>query len=365
MPGCVIGDDASIGERTVLHANVVVYPRCVIGARTVVHAGAVIGADGFGMAEEGGRWLRIPQVGRVVIGDDCEIGANTTIDRGAIDDTVIEDDVKLDNQIQIGHNCTIGAHTAIAGCVGIAGSVRIGRNCQIGGAAMISGHLTLPDGHGGVGRHVHRRDARRGGRVHGRVSGVAASPLAEGGVPTAPSRRARRARAGAREHGESSRAEGENGDERRPGALDVDAIVASMPHRYPAVLVDRILECVPGQSIRALKNVTMNEPYFQGHFPAYPVMPGVLILEALTQLSGVLAVASGLTTRGRRARRQVRRHRRLPLQAAGDARRPADARVEMARDRRSQRAVLLWLLAGFLLWLQGHPEEAHGYQPRS
>jgi UDP-3-O-[3-hydroxymyristoyl] glucosamine N-acyltransferase len=145
-PGCVIGDDASIGERTVLHANVVVYPRCVIGARTVVHAGAVIGADGFGMAEDGGRWLRIPQIGRVVIGDDCEVGANTTIDRGAIEDTVIEDDVKLDNQIQIGHNCTIGAHTAIAGCVGIAGSVRIGRNCQIGGAAMISGHLSLPDG---------------------------------------------------------------------------------------------------------------------------------------------------------------------------------------------------------------------------
>jgi UDP-3-O-[3-hydroxymyristoyl] glucosamine N-acyltransferase len=145
-PGCVIGDDASIGERTVLYANVVVYPRCAIGARTVVHAGAVIGADGFGMAEEGGRWLRIPQVGRVVIGDDCDVGANTTIDRGAIDDTVIEDDVKLDNQIQIGHNCTIGSHTAIAGCVGVAGSVRIGRNCRIGGAAMISGHLTLPEG---------------------------------------------------------------------------------------------------------------------------------------------------------------------------------------------------------------------------
>ena len=144
--GSVIGARASIGERAIVHANVVVYPRCVIGARTTVHAGAVIGADGFGMAEEGGRWIRIPQVGRVVVGEDCEIGANTTIDRGAIDDTVIEDDVKLDNQIQIGHNCTIGRHTAIAGCVGIAGSTRIGRNCRIGGAAMISGHLAIPDG---------------------------------------------------------------------------------------------------------------------------------------------------------------------------------------------------------------------------
>ena len=145
-PGCVIGAEASIGEQAVLHANVVIYSRCSIGARTVVHAGAVIGAEGFGMAEDAGRWVRIPQVGRVVVGDDCEIGANTTIDRGAIDDTVLENDVKLDNQIQIGHNCTIGAHTAIAGCAGIAGSVRIGRNCRIGGAAMIVGHLTIPDG---------------------------------------------------------------------------------------------------------------------------------------------------------------------------------------------------------------------------
>ncbi len=130
----------------ILHANVTIYDRCVVGARSIVHCGAVIGADGFGMAEEGGRWLKIPQIGRVVIGADVEIGANTTIDRGAIDDTVIEDDVKLDNQIQIGHNCRIGAHTAIAGCVGIAGSTRIGRNCKIGGAAMITGHIDLCDG---------------------------------------------------------------------------------------------------------------------------------------------------------------------------------------------------------------------------
>ena len=97
-------------------------------------------------ADVDGKWLKIPQIGRVVVGADVEIGANTTIDRGAIDDTRIEDDVKLDNQIQIGHNCSIGAHTAIAGCVGIAGSTRIGRNCRIGGAAMISGHLAIADG---------------------------------------------------------------------------------------------------------------------------------------------------------------------------------------------------------------------------
>jgi UDP-3-O-[3-hydroxymyristoyl] glucosamine N-acyltransferase len=145
-PGVVVGADARLHEDVRLNANVVVYAGCVVGPRTVIHAGAVVGADGFGMAQEGGRWLRIPQDGRVVSGADCEIGANTTIVRGAIEDTVIEDDVKLDNQIQVGHNCRIGRHTAIAGCVGIAGSTRIGRDCQIGGAAMIAGHLDIPDG---------------------------------------------------------------------------------------------------------------------------------------------------------------------------------------------------------------------------
>jgi UDP-3-O-[3-hydroxymyristoyl] glucosamine N-acyltransferase len=144
--GSFVGGNVSIGDDVVLHANVTIYDRCVIGPRTVVHSGAVIGADGFGMAQEEGRWIKIPQIGRVVIGADVEIGANTTIDRGAIDDTVIENDVKLDNLIQIGHNCRIGAHTAIAGCVGIAGSTRIGRNCLIGGAAMINGHIDICDG---------------------------------------------------------------------------------------------------------------------------------------------------------------------------------------------------------------------------
>jgi UDP-3-O-[3-hydroxymyristoyl] glucosamine N-acyltransferase len=140
-----VGEGATIGPDTRLHARVTVYAGCEIGARSILHSGAVIGADGFGFAPEGGKWLKIPQIGRVLIGADVEIGANTTIDRGAIEDTVIEDGVKLDNQIQIGHNCRIGAHTAIAGCVGIAGSTSIGRHCMIGGAAMIGGHLTIAD----------------------------------------------------------------------------------------------------------------------------------------------------------------------------------------------------------------------------
>ncbi|WP_313953980.1 UDP-3-O-(3-hydroxymyristoyl)glucosamine N-acyltransferase [Accumulibacter sp.] len=144
-PGCVIGDGVSIGDDSLLYPNVVIYDGCVIGKRAIIHAGAVIGGDGFGFAKEGERWLKIPQIGRVVIGDDVEIGVNTSVDRGALDDTVIGDGVKLDNQIQIGHNVIIGDHAAMAGCVGIAGSTRIGRRCTVGGAGMIIGHLELAD----------------------------------------------------------------------------------------------------------------------------------------------------------------------------------------------------------------------------
>jgi UDP-3-O-[3-hydroxymyristoyl] glucosamine N-acyltransferase len=140
-----VGAEAAIGEATRLHPGATVYERCRIGARCIVHSGAVIGADGFGMARDAGRWIKIPQVGAVRIGDDVEIGANTTIDRGALDDTVIEDGVKLDNQIQVAHNCVIGAHTVIAGCTGISGSVTIGRDCMIGGGVGIAGHISICD----------------------------------------------------------------------------------------------------------------------------------------------------------------------------------------------------------------------------
>jgi len=143
--GCVIGEGAEIGDDSCLYPNVVVYPGCRIGARAILHSGAVIGADGFGIAKEDGRWLKIPHVGAVRIGDDVEIGANTTIDRGTMDDTVIEDGVKLDNQIQIGHNCRIGAHTVMAGCVGVAGSADIGSHCAVGGGSAILGHLSICD----------------------------------------------------------------------------------------------------------------------------------------------------------------------------------------------------------------------------
>jgi UDP-3-O-[3-hydroxymyristoyl] glucosamine N-acyltransferase len=146
--GCVIGEGVRIGDDCCLYPRVVIYPNCSLGNRVILHAGVVIGADGFGIAPEEGRWVKIPQIGGVRIGDDVEIGANTTVDRGALDDTVIEEGAKLDNQIQVGHNVRIGAHTAIAACTGIAGSADIGRHCTIGGAAMIHGHIKIAD-------HVH------------------------------------------------------------------------------------------------------------------------------------------------------------------------------------------------------------------
>lgn len=143
--GVAIAKRVAIGAQTRINANVSIYHDCVIGERCVVHSGAVIGADGFGFANEKGKWVKIPQTGRVLIGNDVEIGANTSIDRGALADTIIENGVILDNQIQIGHNCHIGENTAMAGCVGVAGSAKIGKNCTFGGAAMVLGHLTIAD----------------------------------------------------------------------------------------------------------------------------------------------------------------------------------------------------------------------------
>ena len=144
-PGCVIGDDCEVGVGCELVARVTLVTRVRLGKRVLAHAGAVLGADGFGIAMDHGHWIKVPQLGGVVVGDDCEIGANTTIDRGALGDTVLEDDVRLDNQIQVGHNVRIGAHTAMAGCSAIAGSATIGRHCLVGGGAGILGHLEVCD----------------------------------------------------------------------------------------------------------------------------------------------------------------------------------------------------------------------------
>lgn len=140
-----IGQSVKIGRNTIIESGARVLDGSEIGENCIIHSGAVIGADGFGYVQHSGQWKKVPQVGRVIIGDDCEVGANTTIDKGAIDDTVISARVKIDNQVQIGHNCIIGEDTIIAGCVGIAGSVGIGKNCRVGGAAMFTGHLVVCD----------------------------------------------------------------------------------------------------------------------------------------------------------------------------------------------------------------------------
>jgi UDP-3-O-[3-hydroxymyristoyl] glucosamine N-acyltransferase len=144
-PASLIGAGVEIGTDSRLVGRVTLGERVRLGARVLIHPGAVLGADGFGYAREGAQWLKVPQIGTVLIGDDVEIGANTTIDRGAIDDTVIAEGVKLDNQIQIGHNVQIGAHTAVAGCTGISGSTRIGARCMIAGACGIAGHIVICD----------------------------------------------------------------------------------------------------------------------------------------------------------------------------------------------------------------------------
>jgi len=166
-PLCVVERGARIGANTWLKSRVTVGEDCVIGDRCIVHAGVVIGADGFGFALFEGRWEKIEQLGAVRIGDDVEIGANTCIDRGALDDTIIEDGVKLDNLVQIGHNVHVGAHTAMAGCAGIAGSARIGANCTVGGGAVVLGHLELADGVHVSAASVVMRSIRQPGQYSG------------------------------------------------------------------------------------------------------------------------------------------------------------------------------------------------------
>ena len=143
--GCFVGKNTTIGAGTKIWSNVSIYHNCVIGENCLIQSGTVIGADGFGYANDKGKWIKIPQLGRVIIGNNVEIGASTTIDRGALDDTVIGNGVIIDNQCQIAHNDVIGDHTAVAGGVIMAGSLKIGRHCLIGGASVINGHMEICD----------------------------------------------------------------------------------------------------------------------------------------------------------------------------------------------------------------------------
>jgi UDP-3-O-[3-hydroxymyristoyl] glucosamine N-acyltransferase len=191
-PGCIVQRGARIGADTRLIARVNIYAGVHIGQRCILHAGAVIGADGFGFAADAGTWVKVPQVGSVQIGDDVEIGANTTIDRGAIADTVVEHGAKLDNQIQVGHNVIIGAHTAIAACTGISGSTTLGQRCMIGGMVGFAGHLTIADDVVITGCSLVSASIREAGSY-------------SSGMPTVPTRAWRRMVAHLRRFGEKER----------------------------------------------------------------------------------------------------------------------------------------------------------------
>jgi UDP-3-O-[3-hydroxymyristoyl] glucosamine N-acyltransferase len=190
--GCTILAGASIGDDTRLLPRVTLYPGVRVGARCLLHAGAVLGADGFGFAPDAGTWTKVPQVGGVRIGDDVEIGANTTIDRGAIGDTIVEDGVKLDNQIQVGHNVLIGEHTAIAACTGISGSTVLGKRCMIGGMVGFAGHLNIADDVAVTGCSLVSASIRESGSY-------------SSGMPTVETRRWRRMVAYLRRFGEKER----------------------------------------------------------------------------------------------------------------------------------------------------------------
>lgn len=190
--GCTLFAGARVGDDTRLMPRVTLYADVVVGRRCLVHSGAVVGADGFGFAPDSGGWVKVPQVGSVRIGDDVEIGANTTIDRGAIEDTIVGDGVKLDNQIQVAHNVVIGAHTAIAACTGISGSTTIGQRCMIGGMVGFAGHLTIADDVIITGCSLVSASIREAGSY-------------SSGMPTVPSRQWRRMVANLRRFGEKER----------------------------------------------------------------------------------------------------------------------------------------------------------------
>ncbi len=200
-PGSVIGEGVQIAEDVCLVARVTLLARVTLGARCWVQPGAVIGAEGFGYAPEGERWIHVPQVGTVHIGADVEIGANTTIDRGALDDTIIAEGVKIDNLVQIGHNCTIGAHSALAGCVGLAGSSHIGERCRLGGGVGVAGHLRICDDVTLTGFTLVTSDIREPGFYS---SGIPASPTAEWRRSVARLKRLDRAEGRQRKKEESS-----------------------------------------------------------------------------------------------------------------------------------------------------------------
>ena len=302
-PLAVIGPDVEIGAGTVIGsaavigANVRIGRDCNVGAHTaiqsalignnvLIHPGCSIGQDGYGFVFFGPEGhLKVPQTGRVVIQNDVEVGAGTTIDRGSLRDTVIGEGTKIDNQVQIGHNVTIGRHCLLAAQIGLAGSLTIGDNVALGAKVGINNHLKIGDGAQVTAMSAVKDDIP----ANGRWGGYFAKPT----QAVVPGDRGGGA-SGARR---PSRSEGRGAGMMEEAAVrfalvDINEILKTLPHRFPMLLIDRVINIRTDYSGTGIKNVTFNEPPFQGHFPDRPVYPGVMMIEAMAQTAGVIGIKS-------------------------------------------------------------------------
>ena len=292
MPGCFLGDEVQVGAGTLLYPNVTVLERCLIGERCTIHSGTVIGADGFGFVPTPAGNEKIPQLGTVVIADEVEIGANCTIDRGALGETRIGRGVKMDNLVHLAHNVTVGEHSMLVAQVGVSGSTKLGQRVILAGQVGLVGPPRT--GRRSAGRGPIRGQPLRARRPDGiRIPRPAPQRMAPDHGPSAqtPGPLSETETAGAT-IGRTRRQAGQGARNMSLPQLPMtlEDIQNILPHRYPFLLVDRIVAFEPGKRIVGLKNVSINEPFFQGHFPGRPIMPGVLIIESLAQVGGILAL---------------------------------------------------------------------------
>ena len=292
--GAVVGEGATVGRDCRLMANSTVCAGSVVGDRVWLNPGAVVGSEGFGFAPTPNGNVKIPQVGRAIVEDDVEVGANSCIDRAALGDTYVRSGAKLDNLVQIGHAADIGADSLLVAFSGVAGSSRLGRRTTLAAKSGVLGHLTLGDDVTvGVASIVHD-DLPSGARVSG--------------LPAIEHRRWLRAATAFADLPElMKRMRTMDHDKAGTppalstagGALDIQQIMELLPHRYPFLMIDRVLEVDPGKRAVAIKCVSINEPFFEGHFPGMPILPGVLIAEAFAQVAGIIALTANTQHAGR------------------------------------------------------------------